>query len=451
MMFADYFIDDYDRKEIISFVGGGGKTSSLFKLAKELKAKNKKVLVTTTTKIFVPEAGDFDTLIITPQPGVDILKPAEGTITVWGRNLLAKGEKLEGIEPVLIDSVFAAGSFDYLLVEADGAKQKPVKAPAAHEPVIPSFTNKTVGIIGLSALNKKVDTEVFRNEIFKSICGDSPILNLEQIFRLITHPEGLFKNTPEHSGKYLFLNQVEGEPLKKAAFILINMLDKAEFYLDGLIIGSLREEIFYQYPERKHVTGIIMAAGFSRRMGQQDKLLLKLDSGVLLIEKIIKEALASDLDEVILVYQNPQVGEIGKKYGIKTFFNPEAVKGQSVSVKIGVENAHSKTNGYMFIPGDMPFLDKKLINKLLFVFRNSNFPIIVPYYDKHPGMPAVFSAFLKPELLGITGDEGGRSIIRKNSSWVKCVPIRESFKGLDIDTPEEFEKYTYLSGDEWNC
>lgn len=439
-MFADYFNLNDDKKELISFVGGGGKTSSIFRLAHELKARGKKVLVTTTTRIFVPEKGDFDELVIKSKPQHDIFNPVPGSITVLGKELLEEGEKLKGIDPFWLDSIFTSGCFDYILVEADGSKQKSIKAPAVHEPVIPSSTTKTVGVIGLSVLNKNVDTEVFRAEIFKKICGDNSVVNLEQIFRLVTSPQGLFKNVPPDSEKYLFLNQLEGEPLKKAAFLLLAMLEKADFYLDGFIAGSIKEGKFYSYPLRQKIAGIIMAAGFSRRMGQ-DKLLLKLDEGLLLVEKVVKEAAASDLDEVILVYQNPVIQKIGEKYGVKTVFNPDAVKGQSASVQIGIKTCLPEMNGYMFLPGDMPFIDRKLINKLLKVFKNSTFPVIVPFYDGQPGMPTIFSSSLKAELLEITGDEGGRSIIRKNPFRVKKVHIKEVFRGIDIDTPDEWKKY----------
>ncbi|SHG62854.1 molybdenum cofactor cytidylyltransferase [Thermosyntropha lipolytica DSM 11003] len=439
-MFMDNFDFANDKKEMISFVGGGGKTSSIFKLAHELKAKNKRILVTTTTKIMVPKPEDFDELVIIPEPKLNVLQPEQGTITVLGREFLNKGEKLAGVNPGFLDDIFRSRYFDYILVEADGAKQKSLKAPAADEPVVPSLTTKTVGVIGLRVLNRKVDDEVFRSEIFKNLCGAGDIVNLEQIFKLITLPAGLFKNIPEKAEKYLFLNQVEGEPVKKAAFMLADMLGKAEFYLDGLIIGSLKEEKFYPHPQREKITGIIMAAGFSERMGQ-DKLLLPLKEGFSLVEKVIKEASLSDLDEVILVYQNPAVKEIGEKYGVKTVFNPEAFKGQSISVKIGIKASEPVADGYMFIPGDMPFLDKDLINKLLAVFKKSTFPIIVPFYDDDPGMPTVFSRSLRSELLNITGDEGGRSIIRKNPGKIKKVYIDKGFKGLDIDTPEELKKY----------
>lgn len=438
-MLKKYLNIERDKKELISFVGGGGKTSSIFKLAHELKAESKKVLVTTTTKIFVPEPKDFDKLIIRHNnENFNIIKPSASSITVLGESI--QNEKIWGLSPAIIDEIFQSGLFDCILVEADGAKRKSIKAPSSHEPVIPSSTTKTVGVIGLSALHKDIEKEVFRTEIFKKICEDSQILTLEQIFRLIISPQGLFKNTPLDAEKYLFLNQVEGQNLKKAAHDLFNMLNEAGFNLDGMIMGSLKEEKFYPCLHREHVSGIIMAAGFSRRMGQ-DKLLLKLNEGLVLVEKVIKEAVSSDLNEIILVYQNQDVQKIGEKYGVKTVFNPEPFKGQSVSVKIGVKASYSKADGYMFLPGDMPFVDNNLINKMLAAFKNSTFPILIPFYNNMPGMPAIFSAALRSELLKLTGDKGGRSIIRKNPQKVKKINIGETFKGIDIDTQEELKKY----------
>lgn len=438
-MFKNYFNIEQDKKELISFVGGGGKTSSIFKLAHELKNENKKVLVTTTTKIFVPEPKDFNELIISHQNrDLNKIRPLKGSITVWGEGI--QDEKILGIPLDFIDEIFRSGLFDYILVEADGAQRKPIKAPASYEPVIPSSTSKMVGVIGLSALHKDIEKEVFRTEIFRKLCGDSKILTLDQIFRLIIASEGLFKNTPFGCEKYLFLNQVEDENLKKAAQEIVNMLNGAGFNLDGVIIGSLKKEKFYPCLHRQYISGIIMAAGFSRRMGQ-DKLLLRLNNGLFLVEKVIKEAVSSDLNEIILIYQNPDVQKIGEKYGVKTVFNPEPFKGQSASVKIGVKASHSKTDGYMFLPADMPFIDNELINKVVAAFKSSTFPIVIPFYNNMPGMPAIFSAALGSKLLNLTGDEGGRSIIRQNPEHVKKININETFKGIDIDTQEEVEKY----------
>lgn len=423
--------------EVISFVGGGGKTSSIFKLAHEFKTQNKKVLVAPTTKIFFPRKEDFDQIIITGNKSTGIFSAEPGSVTVLGQEV-GPQNKISGVEADFIEQIFAAGLFDCILVEADGAKQKSIKTPAIHEPVIPVCTTKTVGMIGLSCLGQTIENVAFRSELFAKLTKSklSDLIDVPKIYKLIVDEEGLLKNAPGSSEKHLFLNQVEDEKTKEAAFELIYMLLENKFKLDSFIIGSLKDNVFFFPPYRRNIAGIIMASGFSRRMGQ-DKLLLKLSDGMPLVEKVIKAASESDLNEIILVYREPKVEKIGKKYGIKTVYNQHAADGQSAAVKLGVEMAEKFADGYMFLAGDQPFINAQLINKLLCIFKNTTYPILVPLYDGIMGTPTVFTSGFRNELLKITGDEGARSIIRNNPQEVKKVNIPESFRGIDIDTPEQ--------------
>ncbi len=185
------------------------------------------------------------------------------------------------------------------------------------------------------------------------------------------------------------------------------------------------------------ITGIIMASGFSRRMNR-DKLTLSL-GGELVIEKVIKVAKESKLDEVILVYQNELIGDIGQKYGIKTVFNSSPEKGQSESMKLGIKAASLSTKAFMFIVGDQPLMDSKTINEIIEMFKNNDKEIIVPTYNGKKGSPTVFSSKLKKKLLEVEGDKGGRRIIAEMPHEVGYVPIEDYKVGLDIDTWEEYQ------------
>ncbi len=83
-----------------------------------------------------------------------------------------------------------------------------------------------------------------------------------------------------------------------------------------------------------------------------------------MVEWVIKAAVDSKLDEVILVYRTVKVKEIGTKYGIKTLYNPKAYLGQSEGLKLGVRYAQN-SSAYMFLVGDMPYINSQLIDKLI--------------------------------------------------------------------------------------
>lgn len=185
------------------------------------------------------------------------------------------------------------------------------------------------------------------------------------------------------------------------------------------------------------ITGIIMASGFSRRMNR-DKLILNF-GGELVIEKVIKATKESKLDEVILVYQNESIRDVGHRYNIKTVFNSSPEKGQSESMKLGIRASNLNTRAFMFIVGDQPLLDFKTINKIIEVFNNSEKKIIVPSYNGKKGSPTIFSSKLRDKLLEVEGDKGGRIIIKENPHEVEYVPIDDYKVGLDIDTWDEYQ------------
>ena len=139
------------KTRMISIVGGGGKTSTLFTLAYELAGEGEKVLITTTTAMYNP------TGISNPN------------IFVLGDHVTAEG-KLKGISKEAAERIHTDNEYAYILVEADGSKGRPIKAPAEHEPVIPDTTNILIGVIGMDAFGKEVtEVNVHRPEILSAL------------------------------------------------------------------------------------------------------------------------------------------------------------------------------------------------------------------------------------------------------------------------------------------
>ncbi len=207
----DFILEKIKNKGIIALVGAGGKTTTMMHLANHLKNLNMRVMVTTTTRIFVPEQAFYD--LLTMQKDLEDQKPliGPGTITVIG-NGIEEPNKLIGVNPEWLDKIASDKWFDVILVEADGAKRKPIKAPASHEPVIPKDASCVIGVIGLDALGKPLSNEwVHRLAEFKTIthAAEGDLIDDEMVMNLIVHPEGLFKNTPSKAEKIVLLNKAE--------------------------------------------------------------------------------------------------------------------------------------------------------------------------------------------------------------------------------------------------
>ena len=184
------------------------------------------------------------------------------------------------------------------------------------------------------------------------------------------------------------------------------------------------------------ISGIILASGFSERM-EKDKLLLEV-GGMPVVERVVKAAKFSLLDDVILIYQNARVRAIAEKYQVRTVYNDRAYEGQSAAVKLGVRESRPDTEAFMFLVGDQPFLDSDTINTLIDCHASNPQAIIVPVYNGKRGNPAIFPSIFRNDLLAIEGDIGGRAVIEKRGDRVKLVALENGMAGMDFDTEEEY-------------
>jgi molybdenum cofactor cytidylyltransferase len=189
---------------------------------------------------------------------------------------------------------------------------------------------------------------------------------------------------------------------------------------------------------RAMISGIILASGFSRRMNR-DKLILPV-GGVPMLERVIRAATASDLDEVLLVYQKDQIRALGQKYALALIHNPHPEDGQSAAVKAGVKQAHQESLGFMFLVGDQPFVSAATINRLIAAFNADRGRIVVPVYGSSRGNPVIFPSSLKQDLLLLEGDQGGRTIMDSMQTIISLVAIQDEMEAMDVDSVEAYEK-----------
>ncbi len=195
------------RRELISLVGGGGKSTLLFQLARHIAGST---IVTTTTKM-----GEFQTggLRIIQGPYFDGLQQRSRNEPVFVRQAVRDRKSL-GIQPSLCDEWFTDTSLcDTIVVEADGARHRPFKAPANFEPVFPSQTTLVLAVIGADALGRVIADQCHRPLRVAAVAGCSPYERLtpQRAATVLTAPDGSTKGCPGHARKVVVITKVPHE------------------------------------------------------------------------------------------------------------------------------------------------------------------------------------------------------------------------------------------------
>ena len=153
---------------------------------------------------------------------------------------------MRGISPELADSLWNLYDINVLIIEADGASGRPVKAPREGEPVIPSSTTLVVAVLGLDGVGKELnDQNVFQASRVSKLTGipEDEKMTEEGMALLMTHPEGLFKGAPNSSRLAAFLNKVDiPDGVAKAKKITRNIFEKKDVKIDRVILGQLKSE-----------------------------------------------------------------------------------------------------------------------------------------------------------------------------------------------------------------
>ncbi len=193
---------DLGRREFVSLVGGGGKTTSLFALGQQLQGT---VVLTTTTKMGRERTGGRSVLFSPTDSELTRALDRDRCVLAWREDAVYKAL---GVDPDLADRWFDIA--DHLVVEADGSRRRPFKAPRPFEPVIPSRSTVVVACVGSRALARVIADECQRPGRVAAAARCLPYERLtpERLAMVLLSDRGSRKHCPPGARFAVMINRV---------------------------------------------------------------------------------------------------------------------------------------------------------------------------------------------------------------------------------------------------
>jgi len=418
----------------VAFVGAGGKTTSLFHLARQLAP----VIVCASTHLSLDQIRIADQhFILDSIEDTNQLaeKPLTGIMLLTGS---IKGQRTAGLSEEIFSWLreYCDNHSLPLLIESDGSRQRPLKAPATYEPVIPDFVDHVVVVAGLSGIGQPLTSKwVYRPERFALFSGLSlgDTVTLDALVRVLTHPQGGLRNIPAHARRVALLNQADSSVKQAMAGRLAPLLLST---YDTVVTASVGLENIYA--AHVPVAGVILAAGQAKRYGQPKQMLTWL--GKPLIWHVVNRALDSGLSPIVVVSgaYTTQLETAFDGLPVEIVHNASWRKGQSSSVRAGVEAVSTRAGAAIFLLSDQPQIPATLIRSLVHTHAQTLSPIIAPMIDGQRGNPVLFDQAQFPDLIKLGGDAGGRQLFSRYQ--VRWLPWHDDRLLIDVDTPNDYQR-----------
>jgi molybdenum cofactor cytidylyltransferase len=414
----------------------------MYRLASELGRLGWRVVTSTTAKIWPPSATQTEALVVESRAdqalrSVEQALRRKHIITLASARSEPEG-KLLGIDPDLIKLL--ATKADAVIVEADGARGLSLKAPAAHEPVVPAVTSLLVPVVGIDVVGQRLTAKsAHRPELVGEVAGLRPgePVTTSTLAKLLVHQRGALKGAPATCRVAPLVNKARGTSALGAARQVASLV-KGHPALWRVLIGTVASDDPIVECWRR-VSAVVLAAGGSTRFGTPKQLLDF--QGESIIEHVLRVLCSTSVDEVIVVLGHA-AERIGPHVasGCRVVLNADWKAGISSSIRIGLEAVRHDSEAALFVLADQPCVSAEAIERILRAYYGSTMPIVVPVHQGQRGNPVLFDRRLFPALRQLRGDAGGRQILEHVPEAVLAVEMSAPDMFQDVDTQADYHK-----------
>jgi molybdenum cofactor cytidylyltransferase len=430
------------RGDVVSLIGAGGKTSTMVALGYELAEMGWRVLATTTTRIgqnqldFFPQIAPYKT----NTHKLSNLLNEHRFVFLYDEVRSGKvyGSPSEWI-PMLLDSTDS----DVLLVEADGARGLPLKAPFSHEPVIPTETSLVIPVASMSALGQPLDDEHVYNakaiiERYGFIEGSR--VKSPWLAQVVRDEELGLRGVPPKARVIALLNGTPANGYIRGRARLTARLILREPRLQGVALGSVRASDPV-YEVQRNVGAVVLAAGKSSRMGQM-KVLMPWGRKPI-VEHIIEQLVLAHVDPICVVtgHQAKEVAACAARAGAESVFNVDYASGEMLSsLKMGLKAMPANVSAVLVVLGDQPRIQPKTVTQVMSAYAEGAGEIIAPSFQMRRGHPILIDRRYWAEILALPDGAAPRDVINAHAENTFYVNVDNDSILADVDTPQDYQR-----------
>ena len=428
-------------KELIACVGGGGKTSLLFALAEALPGRR---ILTTTTRIFAAQMKLAREVVIATEDTertdeqIGVVLARSGVCLVVGA---VEGDKALGVTPARPGMWLARPDVDFVLVEADGSRMRPIKAPAAHEPVIPADATLVIPVVGIDALDGRFAEVTHRPEMAAALLQRSVneiAWSVGNIARVLSHPQGGLKGVPVDARVIPFINKVETADQRHAARRIAQQLLQSP-QIERVVIGAVKAGMPVRDVQQR-VTAVVLAAGQGRRMGQTKQLLPWGDTTVL--GQTIRNLKQTAVHNVWVVsgHEPEAIETIAAAENVYALRNTDYASGEMLSsLQTAVRQLPKNITAVLVMLADQPMVQPATIERIVGAYWQGHGDLIAPAYEGRRGNPVLIGRAYFAELLSLPPGDAPRTLLQRHSDTVHLVSVPSDSILRDLDSPEQYD------------